>query len=618
MDQSRFLSQVLWMYQDSSQFTDVTLVCEDGRLAAHTVVMTGLFSRLGLTFACMWDVPDLILLPDLSLEDLQVALRDLYMDNRGDTLMYLLGQTSVTSVDKHSPSESYPKVLDAEDSLINDIFSSQDNLWKEEENLPEEIISKSFEIQTNRPKKFRGPKYTISERKIKDKCSYCKKIVYRHFLTDHLTLKHREIVLLQHPEIVMSKPCQECDLMFFSLKDLGKHSWRIHGHSLKESKCKTCQVSFESRKLYKTHHSKVHKQSKTIDCQYCKYKSETTDRLNNHIYNTHSNKTYLHPEIKALHVCKHCNKQFYWKNAKTTHIKLAHTANSVCPKCSKVCVNIVSLELHMLNHENNQFVCELCSKSFKIKRYLKIHVDSFHNGKKFSPTCIYRCKLCSKGNFSSEEVLQKHILDNHSGVEYRCSECQKVFANTDARRRHKQTMHGEKTEKCDECDGMFRTNVLLRCHIRIVHNKVKDKICPLCGQEYYNKAVLQTHIDRHENNRQWKCEYCDKRFLTHRAQKSHMDRHNLAYQCSQCEKKKGSTDELNEHTRRVHGGVQLKCRYGCGYHSWGTGNRGRHETNCQLNPIPGAPHSVSIGSASQFVLETYHNRIKEQESDQKI
>ena len=510
------------------------------------------------------------------------------------------------------------KVLDAEDHFIKDVFISQDHLLKEEENLPVKGTKKSLKIQTKKSKKTREPKDQISERKIKDMCSYCKKMVYRHFFTDHLTLKHREIVLLHHPEIVLSKRCQKCDMMFLSVKDLGKHSWKIHGHSVTEPTCKTCKVSFESRKLYKTHHRKVHKQSQKIFCPYCKYTSETNDQLNNHLYNIHSDKRYLHPEIKAMHICEHCNKEFYWKRTKITHTKLAHTANSVCPKCSKVCVNIVSLELHMLDHVTNQFVCELCSKGFKIERYLKRHVDSFHNGTKFSPNCIYRCKLCSKGNYASEEVLQKHILDNHSGVEYQCPECQKVFTNNDARRRHEQTMHGEKTKKCDECEGMFRPGVLLKRHVRLVHRKVKDKICPLCGHAYSNKVVLQTHIDRHENNRQWKCEYCDKSFLTQTVQKEHMYRHTRAFQCSQCEEKKGSSDELKEHTRRAHGGVQLKCRYGCGYQSWGTGNRGRHESDCQLNPIHGAPYSVSSGSASQFVLQTYHNRIQNKKSDQTI
>ena len=53
-------------------------------------------------------------------------------------------------------------------------------------------------------------------------------MVDKHFLADHLSLKHRHIVLLSHPEIVFSKLCQECDLMFLDLKDLDKHAFGIH------------------------------------------------------------------------------------------------------------------------------------------------------------------------------------------------------------------------------------------------------------------------------------------------------------------------------------------------------------------------------------------------------
>ena len=95
MNQTSFLSRVLWLYQDSCQFTDVTLVCEDGSLPAHSAVLARLFSSLGLTFPSRVEVPDCLLLPDLRMAEVQQALRDLYVGNRMDTLLQLLGQRSV-------------------------------------------------------------------------------------------------------------------------------------------------------------------------------------------------------------------------------------------------------------------------------------------------------------------------------------------------------------------------------------------------------------------------------------------------------------------------------------------------------------------------------------------
>jgi KRAB domain-containing zinc finger protein len=175
---------------------------------------------------------------------------------------------------------------------------------------------------------------------------------------------------------------------------------------------------------------------------------------------------------------------------------------------------------------------------------------------------------------------------------------------------HEKNRHGEKTKKCEECDLMFTTALTLRQHVRTVHSRVKDKTCPVCGRAFFNGSIFQAHVNRHENNRPWKCERCEKSFLTKNHLNMHTDRHNLAYQCKQCTEKRGSASELNIHTRRVHIGDKLTCRYGCGYQSWQTGNRHRHETDCQLNPIPGAPFSVSSGSASQYTLDIYHAKLQ--------
>ena len=636
MNQASFLSRVLWLYQDSCQFTDVTLVCDDGRLPAHSAVLAGLFSNLGLTFPSRLDVPDYLLLPHLTMAELQQALRDLYVDNRMDTLLQLLGHTGVgkeeeknvfTSEDNPYIPTSRPinkaDILDVKESASINLNSTRKSLHDDKQKgqvicfkIESEGQEESFQPQTDKSKKIGRPKArinsngTIGVGKKKLRCSYCRKWVTRHLLTEHLSLNHREKVISNHPEIVFSKPCHECDLMFVGIVDLEQHSLNIHGHSVKEWNCKKCETQFNDLELYKTHARNAHREDiPKFKCPYCDYTSQRIV-INNHIYNKHKDKRELHPEIETRYICEHCDETFHGKASKSTHIKISHTANSACPKCSKVCKNVISLELHMLNHLDNQFICELCSKAFKFKNYLQRHVDKFHRGIKIKPHFRFRCTMCIRGNFASEETLQKHILDYHSGVEYQCTQCLKTFARPEQRRLHEQNRHGEKTEKCAECDLMFTTALTLKHHVREVHNKVKDKICSFCGQAFFHDSIFEAHVNGHANNRPWKCERCDKSFLTKRHLKMHTDRHNLPYQCKQCTEKRGCSTELKKHTRRVHGGERLSCRYGCGYQSWQTGNRSRHEADCQLNPIPGAPFSVSSGSASQYTLDIYHARLQ--------
>ena len=231
-------------------------------------------------------------------------------------------------------------------------------------------------------------------------------------------------------------------------------------------------------------------------------------------------------------------------------------------------------------------------------------------GIKDSEGRLFPCTLCKAGSFASDEYLQKHISNNHSGIEYLCSQCPKSFPNKGGRRMHEQTRHGEKTEKCKECDLMFPTVSKLRQHVKYSHRKVKDKVCDHCGQAFSAKKLLQAHVNRHTNNRPWKCETCNKDFLGRRHLKTHMERHSLAHHCNKCEVQKASLSDLKMHIRKVHDGVKLTCRYGCGVQTWGTGNRGRHERDCELSPIPGAPYSVSTGTASQFILDNYNSSLK--------
>ena len=57
----------------------------------------------------------------------------------------------------------------------------------------------------------------------------------------------------------------------------------------------------------------------------------------------------------------------------------------------------------------------MCSREFStkvnLKRHLKTHDETFVQKVKFP------CKLCKSGKYQSQESLQNHILEEHSGKE---------------------------------------------------------------------------------------------------------------------------------------------------------------------------------------------------------
>ena len=90
MNHSSYLACALWRDRDSCKLTDITLVCEDGSTPAHSAVLSVLFTHLGLIFPSRAEVADCLLLPDLSVTQIKLALKHLYLENRVESLMELL------------------------------------------------------------------------------------------------------------------------------------------------------------------------------------------------------------------------------------------------------------------------------------------------------------------------------------------------------------------------------------------------------------------------------------------------------------------------------------------------------------------------------------------------
>ena len=65
MDQATYLSQTLWQFLEASAFTDLTLVCKDGKVAVHSPMLASLLLKIG--FSCLsadLERPEYLLMPD--------------------------------------------------------------------------------------------------------------------------------------------------------------------------------------------------------------------------------------------------------------------------------------------------------------------------------------------------------------------------------------------------------------------------------------------------------------------------------------------------------------------------------------------------------------------------
>lgn len=151
-------------------------------------------------------------------------------------------------------------------------------------------------------------------------------------------------------------------------------------------------------------------------------------------------------------------------------------------------------------------VCDLCSKSFKIKALIRSHMNCHLSEK------LHQCTLC---NYASKRYndLRKHHDVHHNP--------NRVVVKRTRRRR------------CQECQEIFTDKKTLRTHMRLNHPKERAekkprifKKCDNCEEVLYSKKGYILHIkEKHPEALAIKCEICNRKFKTNFRLKKHQGRY---------------------------------------------------------------------------------------------
>ena len=74
-------------------------------------------------------------------------------------------------------------------------------------------------------------------------------------------------------------------------------------------------------------------------------------------------------------------------------------------------------------HNENEYPCNVCGKTFTGARNLKNHINNIHNNLK-----DHKCDICGK-SFSRVNVLKKHNGEVHNAnpKNHKCDSCGKLF-----------------------------------------------------------------------------------------------------------------------------------------------------------------------------------------------
>uniref|UniRef100_A0A1B0DF01 C2H2-type domain-containing protein n=1 Tax=Phlebotomus papatasi TaxID=29031 RepID=A0A1B0DF01_PHLPP len=289
----------------------------------------------------------------------------------------------------------------------------------------------------------------------------------------------------------------------------------------------------ENRVKLKKVPSKRH-QTKKIICEICGKGFANNSRLENH--------KVCHKDGKP-HECSQCGKTFKWTFAYSRHMKIHFDTGA------------------------KTFKCQICGKSYRFERYLKIHEKNVH-GKKEK----YPCKWCNQEFFSQAE-LQVHWKNHSQGVffsntntniskivsDLQCTECGRFFSSRDSLKKHMVIHTGRFPFTCDICGKGFTWKEGVRRHL-FKHLGISDDLspmCQICGKKVSRETTLKDHLKIHlRTEHAFKCHFqgCGKTFTSEKFLNRHInDRHSSRrYKCDNCETVYKDKSQLQIHIRRIH------------------------------------------------------------------
>jgi KRAB domain-containing zinc finger protein len=250
--------------------------------------------------------------------------------------------------------------------------------------------------------------------------------------------------------------------------------------------CKKCEKIFKQKGSFDTH--KCLKKSDRHPCTFCEKNYSCASDLTKHIKKIHADKLKI-----DWFYCDLCDEKFKMKGFLKTHLeslKCRSQKNFTCDHCGKEFCEKDNIRAHVKSHAVHKVECKICHAQLKPK-HLKQHMNNFHNRVKVE------CKICHSK--IKQNWIKQHIKLSHSDLKIKCKICPKIFKSFQNLKRH-QKVHDKKRFSCGICDQKFCTKGSVNTHMKFHENPDQFK-CKICGHQLKAKQSLKVHLTIHEKNR---------------------------------------------------------------------------------------------------------------------
>ena len=332
----------------------------------------------------------------------------------------------------------------------------------------------------------------------------------------------------------------------------------------KEYICDNCDLIYDDDDSFESHMLGVHNFQKneiTYDCSNCYESFSEKVDYEKHLIKKTKIADLPPPQIskEKLLICDYCQKSFKRRKYLRIHQKNKRCLRKTLPK-------------------EKLLICDYCQKSFTYERCLKIHLEK--NKKCLRKQIIKEklklliCEYCQK-SFTFEKYLKNHLQKDKKCLKkqlrrekqklqqkIKCLTCEESFGNYHQHKIHRDLVHQKLNELlCQFCGNEFRSRTMIKRHINLVHKNLKNYKCETCGEGFILRKTLDKHFKiAHAINQDDKCEFCGKEFETKEYLEVHMDFfHNEKqkkmmknFQCECCDTSFIYTFNLNKHIKSVH------------------------------------------------------------------
>ena len=156
--------------------------------------------------------------------------------------------------------------------------------------------------------------------------------------------------------------------------------------------------------------------------------------------------------------------------------------------------------LWICSWKKKTFKCDICNFILSVKSYIKTHVSSVYERKKWLQM------FCKKSH------KHTHVASNHDcKMLFKCDTFDYSCSLKRSLTTHVGLVHKEKKSfKCNICDFSCYLIRTLNIHVGSVHERKKPFKCDICNFRCSEKSYIKTHIGAaHDEKKPLKCEICN-------------------------------------------------------------------------------------------------------------